>query len=341
VTRRRRLRILSDMRTAVRYAILITGGPATRLRPLTDVMPKRCVPVGNVPVQDHIVRWLARHGVRGVLLGSSDQEPTGSLPDPGSLGVEEVRAVREPEPLGTGGFVRLAMEGLDGLVAVMNGDILTDLDLTAMTGLAASEDADAVIAVRRVDDPSSFGVLELADDGTVRRFLEKPAPGDMGSDLANGAVYVLHPRALAHIAPGSACSLELELFPWLVESGRKVLGWNAGETYWLDIGTHVRYLQANRDTALGASPLAARGVRREGWLADEGALVHPATSVGGGSVLGRGTIVSDGASVQGSVLLTGARVGPNAVVVDSVLGPGARVESGQTVRGTILCAAIA
>jgi len=329
------------MHSVARYAILITGGPGTRLRPLTDVMPKRCVPVGNVPVQDHIVRWLAGHGVRGVLLGSSDQEPTGPFPDPGSLGVEEVRAVREPEPLGTGGFVRLAMEGLDGRIVVMNGDILTDLDLTAMTGLAEREDADAVIAVRRVDDPSSLGVLELGADGRVARFLEKPGPGETTSDLANGAVYVLHPRALAYVAPGSACSLELDVFPWLVESGRKVLGWNVGDAYWLDIGTHVRYLRANRDTAVGLSPFAVLGVRREGYLAGERAVVHAGACVAGGSVLGRRAVVSDGARVESSVLLPGARVGPNAVVADSVLGPGARVESGQEVRGTILCAAVA
>jgi mannose-1-phosphate guanylyltransferase len=317
-------------------AVLITGGQGSRLRPLTSLMPKRRLPIGNVRLELHILRWLAPNGLRHVRLGTSPQEVSAPLPDPAQCGLESVAEVREPEPLGTGGFLRLAAEGLTERFLAMNGDILTDAEIGPLLSAAEAADADLLIASRRVADASRFGLLVTGQDGRLLEFAEKSAQHGAAPGTVNSAVYIIHPRAFEGVPPGVPLSLERDLVPRWVEQGRRIYAHPLGGGYWLDVSTRESYLAANEDVALGRSPARGGGTIARNLLLGAGCLLADDAHLSPGCCLGDRVRVDAGARVERSVLLEGAQVGAGAQVADSVLGPGARVAEGAIVEGALL-----
>jgi mannose-1-phosphate guanylyltransferase len=302
-------------------AIVLAGGEGTRLRPLTWTTPKPLLPIVNRPFLEHQLVWLAGHGVTEVVLSlgyRSDAFAGRSFSD------LPLQVAAEPEPLGTAGAIRYAAEagGVTSRFLVCNGDVLTDLDVSALVRFHEEREAEATIALTRVDDPSAFGVVPTDDDGRVLRFVEKPPPGEAPTDWINAGTYVLEPSVLDHIPSGRAVSIERETFPGLLSRGGRLYALPS-PAYWLDIGTPAKYLEANADR------LARSGGAS---LIGPGATVAPGAAVDG-SVLGAGAVVEAGAKVLRSVLFEGARVGAGAEVTDSVLAAGAAVEAGAAVSG--------
>ncbi|HEY0397032.1 MAG TPA: NDP-sugar synthase [Acidimicrobiia bacterium] len=302
-------------------AIVLAGGEGTRLRPLTWTTPKPLLPIVNRPFLEHQLSWLAGHGVTEVVLSlgyRSDAFAGRSFSD------LPLQVAAEPEPLGTAGAIRFAAEagGVTSRFLVCNGDVLTDLDVSALVRFHEEREAEATIALTRVDDPSAFGVVPTDTDGRVLRFVEKPPPGEAPTDWINAGTYVLEPSLLGDIPSGRAVSIERETFPGLLDRSGRLYALPS-RAYWLDIGTPAKYLEANADRLQrggGAS------------LVGPGAVVAPGAAVDG-SVLGSGVVVEAGAKVLRSVLFDGARVGAGAEVTDSVLGAGAAVEAGAAVSG--------
>ncbi|HEV7687407.1 MAG TPA: NDP-sugar synthase [Acidimicrobiia bacterium] len=302
-------------------AIVLAGGEGTRLRPLTWTTPKPLLPIVNRPFLEHQLAWLAGHGVTEVVLSlgyRSDAFAGRSFSD------LPLQVAAEPEPLGTAGAIRFAAEagGVTSRFLVCNGDVLTDLDVSALVRFHEEREAEATIALTRVDDPSAFGVVPTDTDGRVLRFVEKPPPGEAPTDWINAGTYVLEPSVLDDIPSGRAVSIERETFPGLLDRSGRLYALRSS-AYWLDIGTPAKYLEANADRLQrggGAS------------LVGPGAVVAPGAAVDG-SVLGSGVVVEAGAKVLRSVLFDGARVGAGAEVTDSVLGAGAAVEAGAAVSG--------
>jgi len=333
-------------------AVVLVGGEGTRLRPLTYTTPKQLLPVAEVTMIERVVGHLAAHGVDHVVL-SMGYRPDAFLdafPDDRCAGVQLSYAV-EPEPLDTAGGIRFAAlhAGYDETFVVANGDVLTDLDVTALVDFHRRSGAEATISLTPVDDPSRFGVATTDADGRVTAFVEKPAPGEAPTNLVNAGTYVLEPAVLGRIPADRRVSIERETFPELVEAGR--LFAMASDVYWLDTGTPAQYLRANLDllngVRAGAPAPGAREVEAGVWHDGTGplvdgtvrppALVGDAAFVSGGaevdeSVVGAGARVGGGARVRGSVLLRGAVVGANAVVDGSIVGEAAVVEAGAEVR---------
>jgi NDP-sugar pyrophosphorylase family protein len=302
-------------------AIVLAGGEGTRLRPLTWTTPKPLLPIVNRPFLEHQLSWLAGHGVTEVVLSlgyRSDAFAGRSFSD------LALQVAAEPEPLGTAGAIRFAAEagGVTSRFLVCNGDVLTDLDVSALVRFHEEREAEATIALTRVGDPSAFGVVPTDDDGRVLRFVEKPPPGEAPTDWINAGTYVLEPSVLDDIPSGRAVSIERETFPGLLARAGKLYALPSS-AYWLDIGTPAKYLEANADR------LSRRGGAS---LIGPGTTVSPGAVVDG-SVLGAGVVVESGAKVLRSVLFDGARVGAGAEVTDSVLAAGAVVEAGAAVSG--------
>ncbi|MGH3850444.1 MAG: sugar phosphate nucleotidyltransferase, partial [Pseudonocardiaceae bacterium] len=258
----------------------------------------------------------------------------------------------EPEPLDTGGAIGFAARqaGIDEPFVVANGDVLTDLDVSAMIAFHRSSSAKATIALARVSDPSAFGLVHADDHGRVIEFTEKPpAGGDIRPGWVNAGTYVLDPAILDHIPVRRRVSVEREVFPKLVAD--QCLFSFASDDYWTDTGTPGQYLAAHLDLVdgrRGAPPAPnARQVGPDLWMMGEatidGEVVGPALvghkchiAVGSRvqrSVLGAGSKVDSGASVSGSVLLAGVLVHAGAVVRDSIVGPGATIGAGAVVSG--------
>ena len=305
--------------TGLMRAVVLVGGFGTRLRPLTNSVPKPMLPVVHVPIIERLVANLARGGVTEVTLGLGFRpEPfIEAFPDATCAGVD-LRYAVEPEPLDTAGAIRFAADaaGLDDTFVVANGDILTDLDIAALVAFHRQRSAEATIHLTPVEDPSAFGVVALDADGRVERFVEKPA-GVAPSNLVNAGTYVLEASILQRIPAGERTSIERVTFPAVAAEGR--LFAMSTDDAWIDTGRPELYLQANLDE-LDRDPTAG---------------VHPSADVAADatierSVVGPDVTVAAGAFVAGSVLLPGAVVGAGAVVRDSVVmgrvAPGGRVE---------------
>src|SRR5437667_3236342 len=310
-------------------AVVLVGGEGTRMRPLTETIPKPLIPLVDRPFLRHVVDHLQAHGIQEVLLSSSYLEEAFA----GFLGSGEpgprITWIAEPTPLGTGGAIANAARGLDETFLVVNGDILTDLDLTALVAFHRSQTATATIALTQVQDARPFGLVDLDGAGRVRAFREKPPQAVPG--VVNAGTYVLEPDAVAGIAGERAVSVEREVFPGLIERGKRVAGFVA-PAYWRDLGTPEQYLRATFDALDG----------RVGGLAYVAPHVDPSAKVSLRAHLGRWVVVAarssvgDEAEVEDSVLLAGSMVEAGAKVRDSIVGPSAFVGEGAVVQGAVL-----
>jgi NDP-sugar pyrophosphorylase family protein len=319
-------------------AVVLVGGEGTRLRPLTLSMPKPMLPVAEVAMIERVVAHLAGHGIDEVIL-SMGYRPDGFLvafPDDTCAGVRLTYAV-EPERLDTAGGIAFAARAanVDETFVVVNGDVLTDLDLTELIAFHAERGGDATIALTPVDDPSAFGVVPTDDRGRVTAFIEKPAPGTAPTTYINAGFYVLEPSVVDRVPVGGKMNIEREVFPALAESGRcYALG---SDAYWTDTGTPPLYLQANLDYVNGrrGTPPAPGAKERSPGVWTLGASVIGG-EVGGHSLVGDAAYIASGANVTDSIIGGGARVESGASVEGSLLLPGALVRAGALVNGSII-----
>ncbi len=335
-------------------AIVLVGGEGTRLRPLTWRTPKPLVPVLNRPLIEHLLLHLHRHGVRRVTLAMSGRGEAirRVLGDGSALGLG-LDFAYEQRPLGSGGAIahvgriwREQGEPAGEPFVVLNGDILTDLDLGAMARAHRARRAEISIGLVRVDDPSAFGVAVLSGAGgrpekgaLIERFVEKPPPGSAPSRWANAGVWIFEPGLLDEMDPDRFHRVEEELFPSLAAAGRVLLG-VAHEGSWRDVGTPAAYLEANLEVLRsGASEKGELNAGAEGRgpvLVGAGSRVDDGACLEGPAVVGERCWLAPGARVSRSVLWEEVRVAEGASVSGSVLASGSVVGAGACVRGAVL-----
>jgi mannose-1-phosphate guanylyltransferase len=309
-------------------ALVLAGGEGTRLRPLTYTTPKPVMPLAGRPFLTFMLDWAHAHGVEEVILSCGFMSDDVKLVLGDIYDGMRLRYVTEEEPLGTAGPVRLAYdEGvLEERLFVLNGDVLTDIDLTAELAEHERRDARATLALHPVEDTSSYGVVPTAEDGRVEAFIEKGG-GEAPTNRINAGAYVLERELVESSIPaGRAVSFEREVFPSLVGEG--LYGFDAAG-YWIDIGTPERYLEATWDLLAGRVKSTLPPRDETGSLVYENCLVSGA-HVGPQSVLGQHCSVGTDARVERSVLHERVHVGADAVVVESVLGE--RVRVGERAR---------
>ena len=299
---------------------MLVGGEGTRLRPLTFTTPKQLLPVAGRPMIERVVAHLARHGIDEAVLSMGYQPDAflAAYPDGYCAGVRLSYAT-EPEPLDTGGGIAFAARqaGIGETFVAVNGDVLTELDITGLVNFHRLRGGAATLALTPVEDPSRFGVVLTDDGGRVLAFVEKPPRGEAPTNLVNAGTYVVEVSVLDRIPAGGPVSVERETFPALVADG--ALYAMASDAAWADAGTPLTYLEANLQAARRDPPA------RQG----SGATVHPGATVTD-SVLGAGVVVEAGARVEEAVLLDRVRVEADAVVRRSILG--SRVVVGRGAR---------
>jgi mannose-1-phosphate guanylyltransferase len=317
-------------------ALILAGGEGTRLRPLTSTIPKPVVPLAGRPFIAYMLDWLRGHGVEEAILacGFMAGQVREVLGDGSGLGIG-LEYVQEPKPLGTGGALKYAEDLLHDRFLMLNGDVLTDIDLAAQLEQHENTGARATLALVEVEDPSAYGLVRLAADHSVRDFAEKPASADPPY-LINAGVYVLERDVLEEIAPvGTPSSIEREVFPRLIGHG---LFGHPARGYWLDIGTPERYLQGTFDLLDGTVaselviPSKERGVHaalvertRPPALVEPDAEIAAGATVGPYAVLGAGVTVGEGTRIEHAVVLDDALIGEGTTISNSIVAPGAQI----------------
>ncbi len=345
---------MSVARGIPRQAVILVGGEGTRLRPVTSRVPKPVAPVVERPFVAYILDNLARHGVERAIFstGFLAEAIEAVIGDGSGYGLEVDYAV-EDEPLGTAGAIANCQDKLEnGSFYVFNGDVLSDVDLSALAASHVARGGMGTIFLTPVEDPRRYGLVELREDGAIASFLEKPGEWE-GTALINAGVYVLEPEVLEMIPRGRLFSIERGVFPKLASAG-SLYGY-VDHGYWRDIGTPDSYLQAHFDIleravhtsvadALGeqylyVSPSAqvSGGARivPPCYVAD-GARVEAGARVGPLTVLGSGAVVGEGATVVEAVVQSGVVIGAHAQVEGSILVRDCRVGAGTQLNGAVL-----
>ncbi len=271
-----------------------------------------------------------------------------------------IRYVVEPAPLGTGGAIRYAGESLRESVVVFNGDVLTEVDLSAVIALHRSRKARATIVLTPVENPTAYGLVETDDRGNIQRFLEKPNPDEITCDTINAGIYILEPDTFDRIPRDTPWSIERSFFPSLIERRETFLAY-VYRGYWIDIGTPEKYIQVHNDImdgrfvghrAHGAPPFAKtpgahwiapdakieEGAVVEGpCFIDEGTVVKAGARIGPYSVLGRQVYIEEHAHIERAIVWANTRVSQEAHVRDSILGRHCHIGRNATVeRGAVI-----
>ncbi|HOB21940.1 MAG: NDP-sugar synthase [Firmicutes bacterium] len=316
-------------------AMIMAAGVGSRLKPLTDLIPKPMVPIGNRPVMEHLVRHLARYGYREQIanLWYLPQKIRGHFESGGSFGVR-LEYSPEQKLQGTAGGVRQARYFLEGgTFLVASGDGLTNIDLDAFLRFHREKGALASIALYPVADPSPFGVALLDEDSKIVGFQEKPPLHEAKSNLVNTGIYLFEPEIFSLIPETGTYDFGRELFPKLVEMDAPFYGFEM-TGYWFDIGSIEAYKESCLDVVTGKIhlPLSTTELRC-GVLVQGKVEIHPEAKIHGPALLGAGVRIERGAELYGPI-----SIGPNSVVEagaklsscvlwDSVkIGSGARCE---------------
>jgi mannose-1-phosphate guanylyltransferase len=299
-------------------AVVLVGGFGTRLRPLTNDVPKQMLPIVHVSMLERVIAGLARYGVDDAVLalGYRPDVFAAAYPDATCAGVRLHYAV-EPEPLDTAGAIRFAARhaGIDDTFVVVNGDVINDFDLRSLVELHRRVGAEGTIHLTPVDDPSRYGVVPTDDAGRVLGFIEKPPRDEAPTNWINAGTYVLEPSVIDRIPDGRKVSVERETFPAMV--AEQTLYAVQDDCYWVDAGTPATYLEVQLDLIDGRRGDPEAGVHPT-------AQVHP-TAVVERSVVGAGSVVGPGAFVIGSAVLAGTHIGAGARIEGSIVADGSVV----------------
>ena len=300
-------------------AVILVGGLGTRLRPLTYNTPKSLVPVLNRPFLEYVLRRLKEHGVDEVILALSHLAPPieACFGDGSRLGLK-ISYVLEKSPLGTAGAVKNAAAHVSDTFFVLNGDVFSDLDFSAMLAYHRQRKARATIALTPVENPVHYGLIESEGDGRVTRFLEKPRPEEVTTNMINAGTYVLEPGVLDMIPAGVECSIERRIFPSMLTGGDSVYAFpSAG--YWIDIGNPEKYAQLNFDLLSGKGG-------------------HYGFTGGGDIVVGRDSHIHPTARLEGPLLVgDNCDIGKEVIITGpAVIGPGCRIEDAATVSASVI-----
>ena len=318
-------------------ALFLAGGMGTRLKPLTDHLPKPMVPIMGRPLLERSIEQLRGCGVNEVVLSTCYRadDIENHFAKNGNYGIK-LNYVCEDIPLGTGGAIKNCRDFFDSTFLIFNSDILSNIDLNDLLHFHKEKRADVTIAATRVADPSSYGVIEYDEFGFATTFTEKPKPGEAKSDFINAGIYVFEPRVLDLIPSDRVVSVEKETFPLLLKKRYKIAVYRGG-SYWIDIGTPEKYMQVHRDVFSGRCRVAENDFARSRVYGLERAQIHNTARVIGPVWFGKNVRIGANVTVGPNVVLgDGFESGRGCVISDSILWNDVSVGSGVSISKSVV-----
>ena len=318
-------------------AVVMAGGFGTRLRPITERLPKPMAYVANRPMMEHVVRLLKRAGILDleVLLYFYPDKITSYFGDGSPWGVR-IHYIGAESDYGTAGAVKNAEPRIDGTFLVISADIITDFDLSRAIEFHREREAAATIVLTRVPNPIQYGIVITEDDGRIARFLEKPSWGEVFSDTVNTGIYLLEPEVLSLIPHGKNFDFSKNVFPEMLSRGDRLLGYIA-EGYWKDVGNLDEYLNVHLDILSGKVGIEFEGKKAGSgnvWIGENSRVDF--TSDLQNVVIGRDCVVGAGVTAENVVLGDGCVVEDGAVLQSSVVWPRTTIHKGVRLLENII-----
>jgi len=325
-------------------ALILAGGLATRLRPLSCTRPKILFPILNKPLLQWTFEKLAKNKIDEVILAVNRQTEVAIRQHRIPRNGLRIKYSRDPfkKPLGSGGPIKKAEKllGHDSPFLALNGDIFTDVNYLELSKRHEEEKAVATITLTRVEDPSRYGVAELAKDNHITRFVEKPLKKDAPSNLINAGVYMLSPEIFDYIPKGKTVSIEYDVFTRLAKEG-KLYGY-VFDDLWFDIGKPEDYLQINRTllNSLKHQREPKAGKRREiksPVAIDKGVSIGRDSIIGPKTVLGRNVSVGRNVHIRNSIVLPETIISDSSSIDGAIIGENVAIGKGVRIsKGCIL-----
>ncbi len=339
-------------------AVIMAGGEGTRLRPITLTRPKPLVPVAGKACIDYVIEGLVRAGITDIIVttGYRAGQLVSYTGGGGRYGEVNIAYSIEDTPMGTAGGVKKMEAFLDNTFIVASGDVLADVDFSALLNFHRERKAEATMALTTVEEPTQFGIVGTASDGRIERFKEKPAPEEVFSNLINAGIYILEPSVLKLIPEKEKFDFSKQLFPKMLEMGKRLFATSLSGL-WKDIGNPFDLIDANlrmvkrmggylsdvkvggwRDVRIRRPFMAEKAVKIGRGTRISGAALYSDCTIGENSVVEESMVLRN-ALIEGECVLRRTFVGEKAVIgegaelEDCVIGDGQRVEAGAVLRG--------
>ena len=306
-------------------AIIMAGGFGTRLRPLTINIPKPMVPIGNLPMMEHVVHLLKKNGFDDILslIFYQSEAIKNHFKDGKKFGVR-MEYLLPDQDYGTAGAVRYAADFCNETVMVISGDVLTDFDLAAAFKFHKERKGDATILLTRMENPLAYGIVITNPEDRITRFLEKPSWGEMFSDTINTGIYILEPGTVRLIPPKTNFDFSQNLFPIMLQKKMNLLG-KISDGYWRDVGNIDEYVNAHTDILEGKVSIHHDAERIE----RDGAVIYQ----------GRNVAIADNVSFAGTVLLGhNCRIGEGSTLTNTIVGDRVTIGEKTDIEGAVIWA---
>ncbi len=322
-------------------AVVMAGGFGTRIQPLTNSIPKPMLPIVNIPMMEHILSKLERNGIDEIiiLLYFKPEVIRNHFGDGSRWGVK-ITYVLPDDDYGTAGAVGYAREHLDTTFLIVSGDLVTDFDFGRIVDFHFEKRSKLTITLTPVEDPLQFGVVITDKEGKIERFLEKPSWGEVFSDTINTGIYIVEPEILEHIPANVSYDFSKDLFPKLMEEGTTLWGCSV-KGYWRDVGNPDSYREVHKDilSQKVVYDIPGESIRNEegDLYLEEGVTLPESIVIRGKVVIGKNTIVSEGAELINCVIGSGCSIGKRSVIEDSVLWDRVSIGAENRIRNSVVC----
>ena len=318
-------------------ALFLAGGMGTRLKPLTDDLPKPMVPMMGKPLLERNMLKLKACGVDEVILSIcyKPKKIEKYFGDGTKLGLK-IHYICEDIPLGTGGAIKNTEEFFNDTFIIFNADILSDINIVDMMKFHKEKCAAVTIAVTQVENPSAYGVIEYNENLYAESFTEKPKLSEIKSNYINAGIYIFEPNVLKEIPDSQLVSIERETFPLLLKKGYPIAVYKS-DGYWMDIGTIEKYVQVHQDILSGICPLPEFKDKNENIFIGKNTIIHPTTKIIGPVYIGENTKIGPYSTIgPNTVIGNNCRVGINNIIIGSIVWDRINIENNSTFLRIIL-----
>lgn len=318
-------------------ALFLAGGMGTRLKPLTDDLPKPMVPMMVKPLMERNMLKLKECGVDEIVLSTSykPQKIKEYFGDGAKLGLK-IHYVCEDIPLGTGGAIKNTQGFFDDTFIIFNADILSNINIIDMLKFHKEKHASVTIAVTRVENPSHYGVIEYNEELYAESFTEKPKPSEIKSDYINAGIYIFEPEVLKEIPGSKVVSIERETYPLLLAKGYPIAVYKSDE-YWMDIGTIEKYKEAHQDILNGSYPLPEYGENSNSTFIGPNTKIHSTARITAPVYIGENSRIEAYSTIGPNAIVgNGCTVGINCKITNSIVWDKISIHNSTDVSGVVL-----